>query len=80
MVLVIMAFPAVLFVFRDLSQSNGPLYVLGVVTHFPPGELSPVMTPKKIKAGEDTSKVEQWRIVKLEDGQKAILSRYKTNG
>ncbi len=59
-------------VFRDLSQSNSPLYVVGVISGFRP-ELSAVMKPEKIKPGDDMSKIERWRIVKLKDGQNAVL-------
>ena len=62
-------------VYRDINQVNNlsaPLYVAGVISGFRP-ELLPVMIPQKIMAGDDISKVEQWRIVQLQDGQKAIL-------
>ena len=59
-------------VFRDLCQPKSPLYVLGVIAGFRP-KLSTVMTPEKVKKGEDISKIPQWRIETLADGQKAIL-------
>lgn len=61
-------------VFRNVSDlnPNSPLYLLGVVSGFPK-DLSPVMTPEKVREDQDTSNVEQWRIVRLKDGQKAIL-------
>ncbi|MBM4145834.1 MAG: trypsin-like peptidase domain-containing protein [Nitrospira sp.] len=59
-------------VFRDLHQTNSPLYVVGVISGFRP-ELSHVMTPEKIKSDDDTKGFEQWRVVELKDRQKAIL-------
>lgn len=59
-------------VFRDISKQNSPLYVVGVISGFRP-ELSAVMKPEKIEPGDDMSKVERWRIVKLKDGQNAVL-------
>jgi hypothetical protein len=58
-------------VFHDKNQPNSPLYVAAVITGFLP-ELSPVMTPEIVKTGDDTSRVEKWRIID-KDGQKAIL-------
>ncbi len=31
------------------------------------------MTPERLKSGEDTSNFEMWRLVKLKDGQSAVL-------
>lgn len=59
-------------VFRDSSQPKSPLYVLGVIAGFRP-ILSTVMTPEKVKKGEDISKIPQWRIETLADGEEAIL-------
>jgi hypothetical protein len=58
-------------VYRDVKNPNGNFYVLGVISGFRP-ELSSVMRPEKLKPGEDTSKLEQWRLIK-KDGQTAIL-------
>lgn len=60
-------------VFRNLCDPRSPSYVLGVISGFRP-KLSPVMKPEKVKKGEDTSKIPQWRIENLSDGQKAILT------
>jgi hypothetical protein len=59
-------------VYRERPQVDTPLYVLGVVTGFP-GELSPVMTPRKLRSGEDTTKIEPWRIIERKKVQKEIL-------
>jgi len=58
---------------HDLYKANSPLYFAGVISGFLP-EISPVMIPKKVAAGEDISKVEKWRLVKLKDGQNAVLN------
>ena len=59
-------------VYRDINQSKVVFYLAGVVSGFIP-ELVPVTTPEKIKPGQDVSQIEQWRIVKLKDGQMAEL-------
>lgn len=64
--------PIVFREIRDMMNPTSNLYVLGVISGFIPEFLS-VMTPEKVKAGDDTSKVEKWKIVRLQDGQKAVL-------
>ena len=59
-------------VYRDINQSKVVFYLAGVVSGFIP-ELVPVTTPEKIKPGQDVSQIEQWRNVKLKDGQMAEL-------
>jgi hypothetical protein len=65
--------PIVFREIRDMMNPTSNLYVLGVISGFIPEFLS-VMTPIEVKAGDDTSKVEQGRIVQRQDGQKVILT------
>ncbi len=60
-------------VFRDIMHPTElKYYVAGVISGFVP-EYLPVFTPVEIKAGDDISNVEQWRIMQLPNGKKAIL-------
>jgi hypothetical protein len=59
-------------VFRDIDQSNYVMKVAGVVSGYQP-EFLPVLSPKKIKVGEDLSKVEAWRIITRPDGTRVRL-------
>jgi len=57
-------------VYRETPHADA--YVLGVVSGFP-RELSPVMTPRELRSGEDTSKIEPWRIIERTKGHKEVL-------
>jgi hypothetical protein len=61
-------------VFRDLRRPLDISYrIAAVITAYYP-ELTPVVAPGKIKPGEDTSKIDKWRLVKLPDGKMAKLT------
>jgi Trypsin-like peptidase domain len=59
-------------VFHDWGQPGYMFRLLGVISGFCP-DLVHVTTPEKIKPGQDISHVDQWRIVKLKNGQTVEL-------
>lgn len=59
-------------VFIDLFHSGRTFYVLGVVSGYHP-ELVAVTKPVPIGPGENTSKVDAWRILHLQNGQTVEL-------
>lgn len=54
-------------VYRDLDRRDFVYKVAGVVSAYRP-ELIPVVTPEEIEPGEDTTREEEWRIVRLKSG------------